>query len=34
MSLTLIIAFALGTIAPCIALWTADQRDRLASRRS
>jgi hypothetical protein len=33
MSLTLLIAFALATTAPCIALWTADQRDRLAARR-
>jgi hypothetical protein len=34
MSLTLLIAFALGTIAPCVALWAADHRDRIAPRRS
>jgi hypothetical protein len=30
MSLTLLIAFALATTLPCIALWIADQRDRAA----
>jgi hypothetical protein len=34
MSLTLLIAFALGTTTPCIALWAADQRDRLSANRS
>jgi hypothetical protein len=30
MSLTLLIVFALATTLPCIALWSADQRDRRA----
>jgi hypothetical protein len=33
MSLVLLIAFALATTLPCIALWTADERDRIAARR-
>jgi hypothetical protein len=34
MSLILLIAFAVAAIVPCIALWTADARDRLADKRS
>jgi hypothetical protein len=34
MSLTLLIAFAVATTLPCISLWSADQRDRLAADRS
>jgi hypothetical protein len=34
MSLILLIAFAVAMTAPCIALWTADTRDRIAARRS
>jgi hypothetical protein len=33
MSLILLIAFAVATTVPCIALWSADQRDRFAARR-
>jgi hypothetical protein len=33
MSLILLIAFAVATTLPCIALWTADTRDRLAASR-
>jgi hypothetical protein len=34
MSLILLIAFAVGTTLPCIALWIADTRDRHAADRS
>jgi hypothetical protein len=30
MSLTVLIAFGLGTTLPCVGLWMADARDRLA----
>jgi hypothetical protein len=33
MSLMLLIAFAVATTLPCIALWLADARDRSAARR-
>jgi hypothetical protein len=33
MSLILLIVFALATTLPCLALWTADARDRLAAER-
>jgi hypothetical protein len=31
MSMTILIAAAVATTIPCIALWIADQRDRLRS---
>jgi hypothetical protein len=34
MSLLLLIAFAVAAIVPCIALWIADARERLAADRS
>jgi hypothetical protein len=33
MSLTLLILFALATTLPCIGLWAADQKARLAATR-
>ena len=33
MSLILLIVFALATILPCLGLWAADQRERLAAAR-
>jgi len=32
MDMTILIASAIGTTLPCIALWVADQRDRLRER--
>jgi hypothetical protein len=34
MSLTLLILFAILTIAPCLALWVTDERDRRAAAPS
>jgi hypothetical protein len=34
MSLILLIAFALATTVPCLALWAADTRDRVAAERA
>ena len=32
MDMTILIAAAIGTTVPCVALWVADQRYRLRSR--